>query len=166
MDSIWIPEEISPGLPSYLSPVAGGPARRWTPAQAAADPDRRLALTRALARRKRLAQVAALAQSNAMLKAGAAPGRALGEDEKSGGVSATAQHTAPPIPAFRRGPHLRPVQGDPLGRAGLVVARLLLDGPVGQALDVLQRLLLTRTDLPDAQNRPGSQAAITRLSAL
>lgn len=158
---------ISPGLPSYLSPFAGGPARRWTSAQAAADPDRRLALTRALARRKSLGQVAALAQSNAMLKAGATLGRALGEDEKSGGVSATPQHRRRLQPgAFRRPPHLRPFQGDPLRRAGLVVARLLLDGPVGQAVDVLQRLLLSRTDLPDAQNRSCSQSAITRLSAL
>lgn len=79
-------------VPSYLSPFAGGPARRWTPPQAAADPDRRLALTRALGRRESLGQVAALTQGNAMLEARAALWRALGRAEKSGGVRATPQH--------------------------------------------------------------------------
>lgn len=74
--------KIAPVLPSHLSPFAGGPARWWTPPEAAADPDLRLALTRALGRRESLGQVAALAQSDAMLEAGAALGRALGRGEK------------------------------------------------------------------------------------
>lgn len=62
--------------------------------------------------------------------------------------------------------YLGPVQGDPLGRAGLVVAGLALHGPVGQTVGVLQRLLLGGTHLPDAQDRPRPHAAVTRLPAL
>ena len=62
--------------------------------------------------------------------------------------------------------HLGPVQGDPLRRAGLVVAGLPLDGPVGQAVAVLHRLLLGRLDPPDAQHGPGPHAPVTRLPTL
>ena len=72
-----------------------------------------------------------------------------------------------PLPVTAGGSsHLGPVEGDPLRGAGLVVARLLLNGALGQAVDVLQRLLLSRADLPDAQNCPCSDSTITRLSAL
>lgn len=49
-------------------------------------------MAQALGRRKSLGQVAALAQRNAVLEAGAALRRALGRDKKSGGVRATTQH--------------------------------------------------------------------------
>lgn len=47
-------------------------------------------MARALGRRESLGQVAALAQGNAVLEAGAALRRALGTGEESGGVRATA----------------------------------------------------------------------------
>lgn len=62
--------------------------------------------------------------------------------------------------------YLGPIQSDPLWRAGLVVARLLFDGPVSQAVGVLQGLLLGRTDLPDAQDRPRPYPAVARLPTL
>lgn len=63
-------------------------------------------------------------------------------------------------------PYLRPVQSDPLRWARLVVARLLFDGSVSQTVGVLQRLLLSRADLSDAQHRPRPHAAIARLRTL
>lgn len=59
--------------------------------------------------------------------------------------------------------YLRPVQSDPLRRAGLVVTGLLLNGSVGETVSVLQGLLFGRPDLPDAQDRPGPEAAVARL---
>lgn len=52
-------------------------------------------MARALGRRESLGQVAALAQRDAVLEAGAALRRALGRDRKSGGVRATAQRLLP-----------------------------------------------------------------------
>ena len=62
--------------------------------------------------------------------------------------------------------YLRPLQRDPLGRTGLVVAGLSLDGPMSQAEGVLQRLLLGRADLPRTQHGPRPRPAVARLPAL
>ena len=62
--------------------------------------------------------------------------------------------------------YLGPVQCDPLWRAGLVVAGLPLDGPVGETVAVLHCLLLGRLDPPDAQHGPGPHAPVTRLPTL
>lgn len=62
--------------------------------------------------------------------------------------------------------YLGPIQRDPFWRAGLVVARLLLDRPVSETVGVLQRLLLSGADLPDTQNRPRPDPAVARLPTL
>lgn len=94
-------------------------------------------MDRAAGRRKGLGEVAALTQGNAVLKART---------------------------TFRCA--LRPIQGDPLWRTGLVVAGLSLDRPMSQTVSVLQCLLLSGTNLPDTEDCPRPYPAIARLWTL
>ncbi len=67
---------------------------------------------------------------------------------------------------FRILSYLWPIQSDPLWWAGLVVARLPFDRSVGQTVGVLQRLLLSRANLPDTQDCPRPHPAVTCLPTL
>lgn len=69
--------EQSGAAASHLSPFTGDPARGRAAPQAAADADRRLVVARAVGGREGLGEVAALAQGDAVLEAGAALRRAL-----------------------------------------------------------------------------------------
>jgi len=153
------------GAASYLSPFTGDPARRRTASQAAADADRRFVVARAVGGWEGLGEVAALAQGDAVLEARPAFRRALSDGRRRRQTDSRRRPREPKRSRSLR-PYLRPVQGDPLRRAGLVVARLLFDRAVGQAVRVLQRLLLGGTDPPDADDRPRPHPAVTCLPAL
>lgn len=62
--------------------------------------------------------------------------------------------------------HLRPVQRNPLRRTGLVVAALVLDRSMRQALKVLQVLLVSGTDFADAEDGARARSSVTRLTAV
>lgn len=57
--------------------------------------------------------------------------------------------------------HLRPIQRNPQRRTGLIVAALVLDRSMCQAVDVLQVLLLCRDDFADAANRTRPCPSVT-----
>lgn len=149
---------------SYLSPFTRDPARRRTAPQTAADSYGRLAVARAVGGREGLSQVAALAQGDAVLEARATFRCALkgagGEGVRRRFQQRREQRAVSPTI------YLRPVQSDPLWWAGLVVARLLFNRPVGETVGVLQCLLLSRADLPDTKDCPRPYPTITRPPAL
>lgn len=122
-------------------------------------------MARAVSGRESLGQVAALTQGNAVLEAGATFRCALKREGK-GVRRRSGQHSEPERTVSLRISYLRPVQSDPLWRTGLVVARLLFDRSVSQTVGVLQCLLLSRADLPDAQDCPRPDPAIARLPTL
>lgn len=62
--------------------------------------------------------------------------------------------------------HLRPVQRNPQWRTGLVVAALMLNWSMCQAVNVLQVLLISRPYFADAENRAHPRPSVTWLTTV